>query len=300
MSVAWIFPNPDDQPYRRVHVSRLFARTTTRTRSRTIARTTLRRLGEATAPPSNPPILARRRSLTLGKPPAERGPLVARRGPARSPQLEARHEDAHAVTLRPDIACRDTSRLREGAVTRSGRGKFGPRRVRTRGSSAEERTPGTNRQGRRELGGLTPQRAGPAGAASGGSRVGGGPASAPRRLARSDPAPARDRDACRAWSEMKWNAVRVAPPARPGGSRTPTRWWRSERASCSSPSGARGRSAVGSGTACHRTRRPGTGAALASETAGVFHEACPARVADDSIRLDHHCAPVFRLLRSLL
>jgi transcriptional regulator with XRE-family HTH domain len=36
-----------------------------------------------------------------------------------------------------------------------------------------------------------------------------------RHLARSDPTPARGRDACRARSEMKRDAARVAPPDRP-------------------------------------------------------------------------------------
>jgi transcriptional regulator with XRE-family HTH domain len=46
----------------------------------------------------------------------------------------------------------------------------------------------------------------PPGAASEGSRVGGGPASPPCHLARSDPASARHRHACRAGSEMKRDA----------------------------------------------------------------------------------------------
>jgi hypothetical protein len=76
-------------------------------------------------------------------------------------------------------------------------------RVRTRESSAEEREPRADCAGRRELRGLAPERAGPPGAASEGSRVGGGPAKAPRHLARSDPASACYRDARRAWSEME-------------------------------------------------------------------------------------------------
>jgi hypothetical protein len=86
--------------------------------------------------------------------------------------------------------------------------------VRTGRRGTEEWGARANRKGRRKLGGLAPQRAGPAGTASGASRVGGGPAKAPCHLARSDPAPARDRDAGRAWSEMKRDAARRALPDR--------------------------------------------------------------------------------------